>query len=373
MSREKANIWWNQVPAACQLADETAAHILKGEPVYLLHAECLPWPETFQEEVRERCEKAGCTLRFTGSEPLNRAESAGQWVYETFSHGSRRYAYRKGMDYGDFMAESPGIGLYETLLWTDLCEDKARLLQWQTFIETYRIRRENQPAARFVVAVPGNLSASVPERTGSVKLDLYQMLDSFSLLTFAMLLLPETVPSSLRGYTAELAALFAGRNAEFAAALLQDPEALLDNPLVWLRRKAAEGGFSLTAEPEPLLLRAQLRHVFPAIEIFRSWLVERYRFQLNEVLRQPELFAEPPEDIHELEIGGLQYLGETGRVFYGRDEYRLLTRSRRARNLLAHLQTVHPGRVIEILTNTETIVERGGNFRFYAPPERLQA
>ena len=95
------------------------------------------------------------------------------------------------------------------------------------------------------------------------------------------------------------------------------------------------------SEVERKIWEAQIRHVFPAIEWFRSQFVIRHKGQLAQLLPIQSPSGETYNEAEDIELGTLYFMVSNGMFNITKaDERKRLDEYRKMRNLLAHLKTL---------------------------------
>ena len=104
------------------------------------------------------------------------------------------------------------------------------------------------------------------------------------------------------------------------------------------------------ADVEYKTWEAQIRHVFPTIEKFRSSFVSRHKGQLTQQLPIESTFGEVYNEAEDIELGTLYFMVCSGTFNVSKSEERkMLDDYRKMRNLLAHVNTLSFEQVEKVL------------------------
>lgn len=172
-----------------------------------------------------------------------------------------------------------------------------------------------------------------------------------------------TCKEYLRPYLAELASTVCKDDVELCAecvrkgsVFLKDPEAAITQIISEEYRSNGERfTYTYAGELKILIWETQLKTVFPVIERYRSYFIQKYSSRIKKFLpirNSNKQVVSSPEDV---EIGILIYLVGNGNIMLSDNEYLELERFRDARNKLAHLDILDSETVDMILKRAETI------------------
>lgn len=372
-----AEFWWNNITGANMVVSKVAKSLHENNLVILCVPDDLPWRYEMRTAIEYSFRKSSSSENVlvqtidAADECLN--QEPGKFLLERFcTSRDIRMGYRDGSSktIQQYLI-SNGI-LHDSIIWVKgFLPGQAE--QWIKFCKEYKSTGIAQGAFFLEIKdyVPsGDIKSSVVVRFDDwVSNYDVQLLNSFILDKI------QRYSNNWKNYISTLAACLCENDAEVSAELLGSIDFTKDEPFAGLRaieesERYSSRGRDSKCEHILALYRAQkddelhkrvwtaqVRVLFPLIELERVHLIEKYSSELNNLLTNEEIkqYGEVLTKSAEIEIGTLDYLVKSYRISMpsSNDRQRIAS-LRNYRNIIAHMGCLTPNEVDDLLVNMKS-------------------
>lgn len=326
-------LWWCHITRANQFVRRMVDSVLKGKNVYLLLPEITPWYDTMYELVEQGLQEENPNNSLVSIDCPS--EPVGEYLLENFCKKEKRFSYRPGLSYAEFLARNHDIVLHSRYIWVRGVSPQKRK-EWSDFIADYRKNiPDNERCAVFILELQEK--GSPPPRKGFQIFALSEEIDPYDRYTFCALASADAeVSRKIRPYLAELVSTICGNDLELCVHCIQQWQLFLCDPAEVLRRAGKEdamGGNAL----ETHIWESQVKQLFPLVEKYRSQFIAKHRAEIERSLPFENAFGEEIHNPQDVELGGLSYLAGQKKITLSEKEDEELVLYKKARNDLAHL------------------------------------
>ncbi len=340
---QTGEIWWNALPNNIAVREKISTAFIDEKSVCLLVGEGkMAWRDIFLSLLEGSARSISGERAFKLCEP-RRGADPGEFLMEKFCTETDRAKYWFTQDSADFLAGLPTTVLHQRFVYvagltgTD-CE------KWVDFVNRYTEKCAQRDHAVFVLEC---CKAHMQEKNGPEYINYTKNTtdqDCFMLcLTAASTLECEGIAKS---YIAQLAANIAGSDIELAGELAMNGADLAVKPYNTAHRLISDSDGTLTDRVEKAVWDAQLKHLFPLLERFRSAFIKKYEQHLSRFLPIRNSFGSLVADAKDLELGAIHFLSNKIAISY--EDKLLVDRCHDARNLLAHIKTVNYDELLQL-------------------------
>lgn len=335
MLESPRELWWNQIHRPRHLKTEIEKVLLTPGKGLWINGE-IPWPETLYQMVKnELSEKDSqiCLSFYDAASADFRQLDPTRLISQLNPDALSRCMPGKPM--AEFIRDN---GVLEThILWiSNLDVDAAQHEEWLALSrELARLK------TGFQIVCQGALGRG--KHANLVQLQAKEYSTQFDLTLFAMQLAAEfSVSSDMQMYDSVLATGIASGWAENIPALMESPDALVQNPI----GHAAELGFSQDGL-EQVLHKVQVKALLPVLEDRQERLVD----ELSGVIRLPfqDEYGRNFRELYEVELRNMYYLYRNGDLPMSLAQEKRLLQLYELRNKVAHRQIVPGDEVMEFL------------------------
>ena len=338
------NLWWKEISGARRIIDSVFKAVENEKNVILNFSALTPWVDDFREVLAEKIE---IDLTEQEIKQVNYSEAdVGDYMLQNFCREAVRVYYRPPESVGAFLGKCEDLTLSDKILWVKL-EDKNQLDDWLSFIsEYYKASGKEKRKAVFLLEIDDSFE-NLPEKRFFEVYSIGNEIPEYVRYTYASVLASEAdIKDSLITYLSQLVTSCCN-DIELIPLCINEQRRFMENPYDTMVQLVAEnyrsdGSEFILVEDRSkfdyLVWQAQLKILFPSIERYRVYLIQKLSKQINEKLHFPYKTnfgdLESPE---ELELKDLTYAIGTGRLAMDdTKEYNRLERFREYRNSLAH-------------------------------------
>lgn len=379
MDKECSQFWWESITGPASIVKKVVEALQDGRYAVLEIPSDLPWRDEMrvmtETALRDSADTEDFMIDIIDVKDTCGDQEPGRFLLKRYSREAAvrdGYRSRKGKTIQDYLIEN-GV-LNNIVVWVKgIPENKTE--EWIRFVadcKSHSIR-----TGLFVMEIQDTKEISLPQDFCVLR---YQaMVSTYDVqLLNSLILDDEKNDLTWCSYIATVAATLCRTDAEVSADLVQDCDWKTENPIDRLKemaqseeynRRGADPGsthvFALcrSGEDERLekrLWMAQVKVLFPILEMERRKIIEKYDDELNKALQYEHVkqFNKDVIDPYELELGTLDYLmshrNQSGKyIVYIPDEEdrKMISFLRDCRNHLAHASSCSPeqvGRIIEI-------------------------
>lgn len=354
-------LWWKQITSARKFADIILESVFSYKGSILVLPEATPWYETLREEVESGITEKDPdrSLQYIQSPEKN----VGRFLMNKYCKEEKRAEYRPKPGYSEavFLAKCTDIVMNTKIIWvTEI--PRSAYDEWIVFLNDYYKNAGDVRMPATIILETSDLELAQKAKKGINKIRFDENISQYDIFTFCALAIAETgSPQKIRPYLAELISIVCGCDVELCAECIRSWYSFCRQPYETIKKIQAESirsngkEFELRlseAEVEYKIWEAQIRHVFPTIEQYRSAFVNRHKGQLVQLLPIESTFGEVYDDAEDIELGTLYYMAKSGIFNISKaDEKKKLDEYRKMRNLLAHVKTLTFEQVEKVLTS----------------------
>ena len=354
-------LWWKQITSARKFADLILESVFSYKGTILVLPEATPWYEVLKEQIETGIAEKDPdrSLQYIQSPEKN----VGRFLLNKYCKEEKRAEYRPrpGFSEAVFLAKSTDIVMNTKIIWVSGIP-KSAYDEWISFLTEYYKNAADERSPATIILETSDPELAKKAKKGIIKIRFDENITQYDIFTFCALAIAETSSSQkTRQYLAELVSLVCGNDVELCAECIRLWHSFIREPYGTLMQIRAESirsngkeyAVQLTeTEVERKVWEAQIRHVFPAIEEFRSEFVSRHKGQLVHLLPVDNSFGEVCREAEDLELGTLYFMACSGAFNISKaEEKKKLDDYRVMRNLLAHLKTLTFDQVEKVLMN----------------------
>lgn len=246
-----------------------------------------------------------------------------------------KYFPNKGYSRTQFIIDRVEFDLVNKYVWvTGIQID--RISDWLDFISNYcRLQRKNKSYAIFILEVDTNIQYKIKH----CSIENYKdYVSSYDYYIYSMLISAnsEIKNKALTNYAAEIASMLCNNNAEVCDLLMSDINRLVNDTTSIYGEYI--GNNLQETNLNAIIWNAQIRHIFPVIELYRRHIVEKYETKLSEHLPYKTVYGIEIDDILELDLGNLFDIIKQSSLQVEVADYNKLQLYKNIRNDLAHLK-----------------------------------
>ncbi|MBR0483176.1 MAG: hypothetical protein IJJ69_00170 [Oscillospiraceae bacterium] len=340
-------VWWENVTKAKLLIDTVVNTLLSGRNIVLNLPQFVPWRDVFYEMIDD------ALIYQTPENQLVSVscpkEQPGKYLLEHYCKREKRESYRCGMSYAEFLAKNPDIVLHRRYLWLQNLSQES-VNEWVAFITEYnQYLEKDAPRAQFILEVSENVNIEKKNNLIS-EIQFNKIIKWFDVATFCMLLCTdEKMNDAVKSYLADLVASVCETDVELCTECISIGQKFLKNPVECLEQIIMththnDGSpFELVFDTKVIerkIWKSQIKHLFPALESYRSSLVEKHYQEIDNVLPIQNNAGEDIDSPEAVELTSLVYLADRHDITLSEKEKKELRTCRQARNDLAHLRNV---------------------------------
>lgn len=338
------NLWWKEISGARRIIDSIFKAVENEKNVILKFSPSTPWIDDFREVLSEKIE-----IELTEQElkQINYSEAdVGDYMLQNFCRETVRVYWRPPEPVGKFLGKCEDLTLSDKILWVKL-QNKKQLEDWLSFISEYdkTSGKENRKAV-FLLEIDDSFE-NLPEKKYFEVYKIGDEIPEYVRYTYASVLASEAdIKDSMITYLSKLATSCCN-DIELIPLCINEQRSFMENPYDTMVQLIADNcrsdgsDFVLAGDHsriDYLVWQAQLKILFPSIERYRVYLIQKMSKQIKDKLQFPYKTnfgdLDSPE---ELELKDLTYAIGNGRLLMDDSkEYNRLERFREYRNSLAH-------------------------------------
>lgn len=350
-------VWWNQITNAHRFIVSVTDTMLAEKSLILTLPKKIPWYETMKETIEYSVMKQNSQKSFDFVDSPQR--NVGEFLMNRYCREEKRVQYRPNKSYACFLAECSDIVLNDRYVWVKNIPSYL-YEEWILFLADYvKCMKKNRTPAVFILELYEEVADSRGKK-GIVNFSFQKEISDYDKYTFCALAASSvSCKDFLRPYLAETVSSVCGEDIELCAHCIRKGRQFLENPYEVLsqitksERRSDETEFEFPFHEEFLerkVWEAQIRTVFPQIEHYRRYFVDKYRGKIEKLLPIRNSNGEEITDPSELEIGALNYMAAAELLNLDTVEHNHLHMLKEARNTLAHLKTI-PQKDVESIYN----------------------
>lgn len=350
-------IWWQKIPNSALFIQRILDEVINDKSVILQLPETIPWYCYMKSIIEENLTKENSVGVFK-SVDCDEFYEPGKYLFENYCKPEIRVTYRPSKGYAKFLAEHEEIDLHDNILWVNTTSEK-QYASWVSFVESYYDSiPKNKPRCKFIVETRNQ--NIIADRKKIKVVSYNQSIEHYDNVLFNMLTASSLVGSEIyKRYLAEVVSLLFPNDVELSSKCISKGKSfLIDmrpaiNDIIEndLRSNGLPFGFNLTDEMlSERLWEAQIKVLFPIIERYRNYIVQKYKAEIEEALPITTNYGDIITSAADVELGPITSLVAGGKVDMSPDDYQKVTRFKNARNSLAHFTTLKQSDVDYIIS-----------------------
>ena len=345
----RRNLWWSEMTGPSRFINAAVELLQKERSVLFGMPKTVPFEDDFfnilQEELKENFTESGVVF-LDGN-----IEDVSGYFMERYCRAGVQASFRPkpGYSAARFLAENENASLHGNIF-VVIPESTAVLSAFENFVSDYskHLRKDIDPALFVITAKESWLKAN--SAAGIKQLHYADYATTFDAYTYCALRASEIKePDAVKAYLAELASTVTKGNVEQAEVALSVYREFLNSPQLFFEKRGVDIPYD-DDRLECVIWEAQLKCLFPLLERFRRYLVEKYTtvIQRNLPLRNP--LGDDYTEASDVELGAMLYMIKCRMFRIEYDDFQELKVCASARNDLAHV-TVLPYETIRRITS----------------------
>ncbi len=344
-------IWWNRIGKSMRLITDIANYVQNGHSLILRAEQPIPWRRAFNEAFELQLTRNAETRRLVRI-LWKPGQNPGKVILDKLCSVAIASAYWPGQSYGQYLASMPDLPLCDCIVWISGIRNKGDMQAWISFVSEYtRLSSHFRKHPVFIMECSGDASESQDIR------QLTWSIEPQDCRVFCLETAGELQNTDHPQYQAELAIHIGGRNPEFCNALLSTGADLLTDP-VRITQDVLHYGQDDQGHTFPPLTQQQIVSLaweagisllFPIVEKYRLSVIKEHEAELGRHLPIRNSSGESVNDVHDLEIGTLDYLLKSTSTQVPAQQRKNVGKCHDARNLMAHLKVMPYDMVVALL------------------------
>lgn len=351
-------IWWTQLTSTSRFIMHVEEVVSSGTSIILELSEDTPWYYTMQDRIDElfRSHHSDKSLDYISDESDT---EPGMLVMNKYCKPEIRARFRPGIGYPKFLAEAEESNLPSKFVWvTGVTKERAQL--WADFLNDYNKNiPKGREAAAFIIEYRGD-DLTINNKRKLQTISLKNELSEYDTYVFNMLIVGTVKLSpDMKQYIAEVLSNIVDNDVELSAMCVNRADEFLKNPYKALseisQNNYRSNGENFVirmdeAELQRRIWKAQIKTIFPRIETFREAFVSKFRNKIQPYLPISNPLGEEYKEADDVELGTLYYMNCNGMLNVTGKSAENLTICHKARNKLAHLQTLTQEEIEKIIS-----------------------
>lgn len=340
---DMSELWWNQVGCGNNLVKAIVDEVSSENSVFLTNCDILPWKDGFYEIIIERISKNNAVRSFEQLDYIS-GDNPGKSLLESLFSNKIQSSYWLGESYEHYLANIDFSVLGQRFIIVHGLKSPDDISAWYDFIRKYEkevdfsCKEENK--AVFIVEVPCEL---ITNDFKSVRTIPYIQLEIDIFLFCVIYASQMNLSYNQSRYIAELITLCSEGNAEIAGKLLDAGQIIFDDPERIINGVFSDEGFVPNNTVENNEFMAQLKHIFPQLELQRREIIVKHFKKICSVLPWKDDYGHLKDDPYDLELRDLQFL--SGKIGLSADEKKNVEFLKELRNQLAHNNIITPSQL----------------------------
>jgi hypothetical protein len=367
-----ADFWWNNITGANMVVSKVTESLLDTNLVILFVPDDLPWRYEMRTAIeysfRKNASSENVLVQTIDAADDCGTQEPGNYLLDRFcTSRAIRTGYREGSSKTIQQYLISNKVLHDSIIWVKGFKP-GQAEQWIKFCKGYKSAGVTD--GLFLLEIKDQISSGDLKSLSVVRFDDWITNYDVQLLNSFILDRGQGYSINWKKYISTLAACLCESDAEVSAELLSSTDFSVDDPFVALKRIDESGSFSSrgrdlnsnhvltlfrSGKNEELRKRiwtAQVRVLFPLIELERVEYIRKYESEIQAALDSEEIrqYGEIVSNPTEVEIGTLDFLVKSYRISMPLSADRQRIDSlRHYRNTIAHMGCLPPNEVSDLL------------------------
>lgn len=340
-------LWWSKLVNSVRFLDDIKTALLEGQSVVMNFADSIPWYDDMTEALEQKLSVLTDTRSIIYEDVSSNTVDPGEFLFTRYFSETERRKYWPDKSYEQFMAENDNTILNHRILCITgmSCGNAEAWLK--TIAEYLEYRNSEERCIFIIIAQQANINESKLIRN----IRYADYVSDYDCLMLCLTMLSSTKCSSIqKQYISEIASNIAHNNVEFAGLLAKEGLNLAMDPYGTASEVFRNNDIiinDLSDVVKAAVWEAQIKLVFPRLENFRRGLIQKYKEKIQSYLPIKSSNGECVDMASEVEIGQLYFICKQEKIV-DNGEFDILHKMRDARNLLAHMDVLRYGDLLEL-------------------------
>lgn len=340
-------LWWNQIRCGNKLMDHVVHELSEENSIIISNVSCLPWKNAFYYLLETKLSSGLNVFRSFSFLSHEKNKKPGKMILDNYCCDRIKSNYWLNTPYSKYLAKNGDSLLCQRYIIVQNISSEQDFLEWTKFISEYKDEcdrlNKNENRAIFIIESPDRINTSSLSKIKVLNYD-QQEIDLFS---FCVINTPQNISYHLSRYLAELITISSKKNAEVAEKLLLRSLDLLKYPQNCIQSIYNEFGIEYNTETvEKANYLAQLKYIFPLLELHKRTIIEKYYKEISALLPWKDDHNNLKESAFDLELRDILFL--SSKIGLNKDEKEEVSFLKEARNTLAHNKTLFSEQIISI-------------------------
>ena len=346
----RINRWWTVISGASGFVNDIVDAVAEGNSVIIKSSAGIPFRDDLFSILNSRIGFVihDRTIKMFDSSSVYES-TVEEYLCENYCP-DEFFIPSKGFTRTHFLARSKVFEMNNSIRIVKNANDKTEQ-EWIRFIVDYsRLAGigDRSDKAQFILFA--DTDRNIPKAKQCIIIDFSKYVTEYDYYVFCLLSVPDNFHKSMKmkQYLAEITSELCRKDPFLIYDLLEDPEELYMNTYPYYNRFVSE----IVSENEinTILWKAQIKLVFPILEEYRCFLVEKYRKHLESKLPFEVPYGESITEPENLELGHILFLNKE-LVFLKKNELEKLKLYKTVRNNIAHMRPASPDSIEGILSD----------------------
>ncbi|MBR2868414.1 MAG: hypothetical protein IKB88_05035 [Clostridia bacterium] len=332
---DNSRLWWNQIRCGSYLLERVSRELCNENSFIISHLTNIPWKSTFYNLVEEEISDINSARSFEYLESDSSAKP-GRQILDAFCPPRIISQYWFEESYGSFLARAEDTLLSQRFIVVSNVSNEEELSSWVDFINEYETEIKKlgkvENKAIFIIESSAKVDYSNFKKIKVIDYDQTEI----DIYSFCVIIASQMMTESyhLSRYISELVSIASDGNVAIAEKLLTYSTKLIDTPNICVNDAYSAVGISFIKDINKFIFLAQLKSLFPLLEMYRTSTIEKLYFDIKRLLPWKDDYGNIKKDPYELEIRDILYLSQ--RIGLSYEKKLCFDTLKDIRNSLAH-------------------------------------
>lgn len=346
----RINRWWTVISGASRFINDIVDAVTEGGSVIVKNSADIPFCDDLVGILSSRIgsEMHDRAIKMFDSS-LIQEDTVEKYLCEHYCP-DEFFIPSKGFTRTHFLVRSKVFEMNNSIRIIKKSNDKSEQ-EWIRFIGDYSrllSMEDRSDKAQFILFA--ETDRNIPKAKQCSVIDFLEYVTEYDYYVFCLLSVPDSFHKSMKmkQYLAEITSELCRKDTFLIYDLLEAPEELYTNTYRYYNQfvleKVSEN------EINKILWKSQIKLVFPILEEYRCFLVEKYRSDLESKLPFEVPYGESITEPENLELGHILFLNKE-LDFLKKNELEKLRLYKTVRNNIAHMRPASPDSIEGILSD----------------------